>query len=138
VASDGHIDTDVIIRFLTGDDPVKQAAAARLFARVEAREISLTVIDTVIADAVFVLTSPRIYGLSREDTSAALSTLVAAPGLVMRNKTAMLGALHLFASTRLDFGDCLIVANMQGVDQSILYSYDRDFDRFDDIERVEP
>lgn len=138
MASDGFIDTDLIIRYLTGDDPGKQRAAADLFERLEAREIALDVVDTVIADAVFVLTSSRHYGLSREETGNALSTLVAAPGLVMRNKRAVLEALSLFSSTRLDFGECMIVASMRASDSSTLYSYDRDFDRFNDIERVEP
>jgi hypothetical protein len=29
--SDPHIDTDVIVRLITGDDPARQAAAAQLF-----------------------------------------------------------------------------------------------------------
>ncbi len=138
MASDGYIDTDVIIRYLTGDDPEKQAAAAELLARVQTGEVSLNLIDRVIADALFVLTSPRQYALPRHETSAALSTLVALPGLVMRNKRTVLNALHLFSSTRLDFRDCMIVAAMRSSDTSTLYSYDRDFDQFDDIERVEP
>ncbi|CAN5824242.1 hypothetical protein BH23CHL2_BH23CHL2_08730 [soil metagenome] len=138
MASDGYINTDVIIRFLTGDDPHKQAAAAELFAQVEAREVSLDIVDTVIADAVFVLTSRRHYGMSRQETGMSLSTLVAAPGLVMRNKRAVLDALNLFSSSNLDFGDCMIVASMRSSDEARLYSYDREFDQFDDIERLEP
>lgn len=55
------VDTDVIIRLLTGDDPVKQAQAASLFEQVEQGKLSLAAPDTVIADAVFVLASPRLY-----------------------------------------------------------------------------
>lgn len=138
MANDGYIDTDVIIRYLTGDDPDKQASAAGLFARVRAREITLYVVDTVIADAVFVLTSRRHYGLSRQDTGAALRSWVATPGIVMRNKHAVLEALSLFSSTRLDFGDCMIVASMRNSNATSLYSFDHDFDRFSDIDRIEP
>ena len=53
------IDTDVIIRFLTGDDPEKQAAATRLFEQIEQGFLTVQAPDTVIADAVYVLASPR-------------------------------------------------------------------------------
>ncbi len=46
------IDTDVIIRFLTGDDPEKQAAASSLFEQVEQGLLTIAAPDTVIADAV--------------------------------------------------------------------------------------
>ena len=138
MASTGYLDTDVIIRYLTGDDSDKQLAASDLFTRVDAREISLTVIDTVVADAVCVRTSPRQYGLSREDAGAMLAALLASPGFVLRNKRAVLDALRLFSSSLLDFGDCMIAATMRASSERMLYSYDRHFDRFDDIERVEP
>ncbi|MBM4418991.1 MAG: type II toxin-antitoxin system VapC family toxin [Chloroflexi bacterium] len=32
--TDPYVDTDVLIRLITGDDPTKQMAAARLFHRV--------------------------------------------------------------------------------------------------------
>jgi predicted nucleic acid-binding protein len=51
------IDTDVIIRLLTGDDPVKQDRAKALFRGVEDGSLTLQAPLTVIADAVHVLSS---------------------------------------------------------------------------------
>lgn len=62
-----YVDTDVIIRLLTGDDPLKQQAARQLFERVEQGTLTLAAPDTVIADAVFVLSSKRWYNKSRRD-----------------------------------------------------------------------
>ena len=59
-AADAYIDTDVIIRLLTGDDPKKQARAAALFDQVEKGAIRLAVPVLVIAEVVFVLSSPRL------------------------------------------------------------------------------
>jgi len=59
------IDTDVIIRFLTGDDQDKQAEAAVLFDAVKAGELAVTAPVTVIAGAVYILSSPRLYGVPR-------------------------------------------------------------------------
>ncbi len=58
-----YVDTDVIIRLGTGDDPAKQAAARALFRAVEEGRLTVAAPYTVIADAVFVLSSPRTYGL---------------------------------------------------------------------------
>ena len=59
------VDTDIIIRLLTGDAPVKQTKAAGLFEQVEQGHLLLAAPDTVIADAVFVLASPRLYHMAR-------------------------------------------------------------------------
>ena len=132
------IDTDVIIRFLTGDDPQKQAAAITLFEQVEQGVLAITAPDTVIADAVYVLSSPRLYHLARIAVHELLSGLVHLAHFQVENKPAVLRALELYGSTRLDFGDTLIIASMEQQHSQILYSYDADFDRFDGITRQEP
>ncbi len=71
-----YLDTDVIIRLLTGDDPAKQAAASALFEHVEKGSLTIAAPDTVIADAVYVLTSPRLYNLSRAHVAALLTALI--------------------------------------------------------------
>ena len=132
------IDTDVIIRFLTGDDSEKQAAATALFEQVEQGLLTVQAPDTVIADAVYVLSSPRLYHLSRSDVQQMLAALVRLPQFHVQNRLSVLQALDLYASTRLDFGDALIIASMQQQGSQVLYSYDTDFDRVEGITRREP
>ncbi|HEU5317540.1 MAG TPA: PIN domain-containing protein [Chloroflexota bacterium] len=132
------VDTDVLIRFLTGDDPQKQAAAASLLERVEKGEIVLRTTDTVIADAVFVLASPRLYRVPRDDVRDMLAVLVRLPGLEVDNRSVVLRALDLFAEHSVDFGDAMIVASMRESGSATLYSYDADFDRMEGIRRLEP
>ncbi len=130
------VDTDIIIRLLTGDDPVKQAKAAALFEQVEQGQLLLAAPDTVIADAVFVLASPRLYHVARADVAALLTPLVQLTGFHVQNRRAVLAALSLYATTsKLDFGDALIIATMQEAGAQILYSYDTHFDRIKGIIR---
>lgn len=133
-----YVDTDVIIRLLTGDDPGKQAAAKTLFEEVEQGHVSLAAPDTVIADAVYVLTSARLYALSRAQVTALLTPLVRLSHFEVQNKPTVLQALALFETTNLDFGDLLIVASMSHARSDILYSYDRGFDRIPGVTRREP
>ena len=132
------IDTDVIIRFLTGDDPEKLAAATALFEQVEQGLLTIQAPDTVIADAVYVLSSPRLYHIVRSDIQEMLAALVRLPQFHIQNRLSVLQALDLYASTKLDFGGALIIASMQQQSSQVLYSYDTDFDRIKGITRREP
>ena len=136
--SDPFLDTDVLIRFLTGDDLQKQAEAAALLQQVEAGALKVAAPETVIADAVYVLASPRLYNVPRTRVRDLLTPLVRLPGFRVRNRRAVLAALDLFASQNLDFGDAMIVASMRQAGSRILYSYDTDFDRVPDITRRTP
>lgn len=132
------IDTDVIIRFLTGDDPEKQVAAAALFERIEKGDLAVGAPDTVIADAVYVLSSRRLYNLARGEVRELLTPLVHLPNFRVQNRLSVLRALDLYGSHKLDFGDTLIIASMEQQNSHILYSYDADFDRMQGITRQEP
>ena len=132
------IDTDVIIRFLTGDDPKKQVAATALFEQVEQGTLTVATPDTVIADAVYVLSSPRLYHLARSEVRELLTALIQLPHFQVQNRLAVLRALELYGSSKLDFGDVLIIACMEQQHSQILYSYDADFDRLDSINMQEP
>src|SRR5947209_3899137 len=95
------LDTDVIIRLVTGDDSLKQAAAVSLFEQVQAGQLTVAAPVTVIADAVYVLSSPRLYHLPRPIISAALSRLARLPHFRVRNRRTVLRALDLYASANL-------------------------------------
>ncbi len=136
--SDPFIDTDVIIRLLTGDDPQKQDEAAALFEQVESGTLTVAAPDTVIADAVYVLSSPRLYNLPRAEVQELLRPLVTLPNFRVRNKRVLLMALVHYATVNIDFGDAMIVASMQQADSQVLYSYDTDFDRFPALARLTP
>jgi predicted nucleic acid-binding protein len=136
--SEPYVDTDVIVRLLTGDDLVKQAQAAQLFQDVENGKLTVRAPVTVIADAVFVLCSRRLYSLPRPQAAAALARLVRIPGFRVDRRRTVLAALNLFGSTRVDFGDCMLIASMRQAHSTVLYSYDTDFDRFAPIARIVP
>jgi predicted nucleic acid-binding protein len=63
--AEAFVDVNILIRLLTGDDPQKQHDCLRLFKEVENGGLTLYTPVTTIADAVYVLTSSRHYGLPR-------------------------------------------------------------------------
>ena len=135
---DPYVDTDIVIRLITHDDPKKQEAAAKLFEKVENGHLILTAPDTVIADAVFVLSSPRLYNLPRAEIRDVLISLLRYTNFKVGNKQAVTTALDLYASTNLDFGDCILIALTAQTEAKEIYSYDHDFDKIEGIIRKEP
>jgi predicted nucleic acid-binding protein len=137
--SDSFVDTDVIVRFVTGDDSAKQAAAYDLFRRVREGAVTLQAPVTVIADAVHVLASPRLYNLPRAQIAGLLTLLARLPGFHVEMRRTVIRALEIYsARTSFDFGDAMLVASMEMADSRIIYSYDRHFDRVEGITRREP
>jgi predicted nucleic acid-binding protein len=124
-----YIDTNIIIRFLTGDDPKKQEASASLFARVEKGELHIVVPELIIAEAVHVLSSPKLYNLNRQDVAALLTPLLQIPNLAVQNRQTLIRSLHVYADTKaLDFPDEYIIAAMEQTKATTLFSFDTDFD----------
>lgn len=120
------VDTDVIIRLVTGDDPAKQPAARALLRAVEDGQLTVAAPYTVIADAVFVLASPRTWHRSCSCRTSWWRTSGSA------------SRVEPDGSVTLDFGDALLVAAMEREGATDLYSFDRDFDRFPWLNRREP
>jgi len=135
--TDPWVDTDVIIRLLTSDDLKKQKASSSLFEKVEKGKLILSAPATVIADCVYILSSPRLYNLPRSKIRDLLTTLIHIPNFKVENKQSVLNGLDLYASTNLDFGDVYLIATALQSKDKIICSYDHDFDRAD-IKRVEP
>lgn len=132
------IDTDVIIRLLTGDDVEKQQRARALFKRIEAGEVTVVAPVTVIADCFYVLTSPSLYHLPKTEAVGLLRPILRLPHFRVVNRKLVLRAFDLCITANLSFGDAYIVATMEQMGSDILYSFDRGFDRLRVITRLEP
>jgi predicted nucleic acid-binding protein len=133
------VDTNIFIRYLTGDDAVKSQAAYDLFQRVKSRRESVTSADVIIAEVIYVLSSPVLCNLSRAVISARLAPILSLRGFKLEHKRAVLRALELYAAHRfLDFEDALAVAHMERRGITEIVSYDTDFDRIAGITRIEP
>ncbi len=133
-----YIDANVLIRYVTGDDPIKQEASARLVEQISDGTLIVNTPVTMIADLIFVLSSRRLYNMPREDVARVMLAIVQMPGLRVPSSRTVIRAIHIYGETSVDFGDALIVASMEATESTSIYSYDRDFDKFAEILRIEP
>lgn len=137
------VDTNIFLAYLvqpiSEEDEGKSDACRALFDRVIAGEEEITTSETVIAEIAYILGSPRQFRLPPQDIVSRLKPIVALPGLKITNKRTYLRALDIFAAhPRLGFEDAVSAAIVERMNPSELYSYDRDFDRVEEVTRIEP
>jgi predicted nucleic acid-binding protein len=132
------VDSNVFLRFLTRDDPLKAERVKALLERAARGEVELFTSEAVIAELVFVLSSPVIYKLSRDAVRTVLLPIVSLRGLRLPNRSVFVRALDLYVSTRMDFVDALAVVQMERRKVTEIFSYDEHFDRVPGIKRLQP
>jgi predicted nucleic acid-binding protein len=130
------IDANVILRFVTADHPEMSPRCRDLFARIQQGEEAVFLPEAALSDVVWTLRS--FYSWPVERIAQFVGNLLALDGVQMSRKTLVWEALSFFAEGGLDFSDALIVAEMHSAALSKIYSYDHDFDRLEDITRLEP
>ncbi len=115
------LDTNVVMRFLTQDDPTQSAAATRVFARLT-REQPGFVSAVVLAEISWVLA--RAYKVSREDIAKAIDGLLRSAELIIENVAAAHRALAAYrAAPGGEFSDALIAetAALAGVREVVTF-----------------
>lgn len=126
------VDTNVLIRHLTGDPPA-MAARATAYLR-EERELLLT--DLVAAETVYVLES--FYEAPRADVAEALRSLISFDSIVCVDPALLLRAIEVYETERVDIAEAYLVACAESTGVGAIASFDRSIDRVDTIERIEP
>lgn len=130
------LDTNILIHYLAGTDEDKAERCLGLLRRAEQREIEIVTSEFVIAEVVWVLQTRT--NLQREDIRDMLAPIINLPGLKVPNKQLWPRIFELYCEQRVDFVDAYNAAWMErrGVHQ--IYTYDKDFDRVEGIERIAP
>lgn len=97
------VDTNVLVRFLTGDEPRQAARARALF-----RDQQVWVAKTVLLETEWVLRS--LYGFGGHRTTAALQQLLGLDSVLVEDPRAVRQALS-WSAAGLDFADALHLAS---------------------------
>ena len=130
-----HVDSNILLRFLTGEPPGMFAAAAGLMESAERGEVVLELSPLVLAETAFTLES--FYRRPRKEVAATLAQLVTRLGVRLAEKARMLDALGRVEATGVHLVDAYLVATAVETKLPVA-SFDRDFDKFPDVARFEP
>ena len=117
------LDTNVLARFLLGDD-VKQSAAARREI-VQARQDgqALMICAPAFLELEWVLRSR--LGSDKALVIAALRLLLEASGLVIDDEASVEEAVYIYETANVDFAECLFYATYQRRGCSTMMTFDK-------------
>jgi predicted nucleic-acid-binding protein len=101
------IDTNVLVRHLTGDPPA-MAARATAYLRSESE---LFLADLIVAETVYVLES--FYEVPRAQVAEVIRSLLAFGSIVVLDRDVLLRAVEVYEVDRLDFAEAC-VTNIEG------------------------
>ena len=100
------LDTNVLVRYFTQDEPKSAAKSRQLVQTRLTRESPGHVNVVTLAETAWVL--KRLYSAGREDVVHVIESLLVAPNIVVERKALVRKALQVYATTICGFSDCLI------------------------------
>ena len=131
------VDTNLFIRYLTNDDPIKADRVEKLLTEARAGKVQLVTAEMVLAETVWVLESG--YGLPRARIAHLVRAILATPGIDVVNGALVFRALELYETAKIDFVDGYIAAVMERRGISEIFSFDKKhLSRLSNLERREP
>ncbi len=123
------VDTNVLIRLITGDDE-KRAMAAEAFV-----EKGVWISHLVLAETAWVLRDA--YDLGHAEVAAAIDMLVNNGNVALQDLDVVVNALeHYRRKPKIGFSDCLILEIAKKAGHLPLGTFDRDLSKFDGTERL--
>lgn len=106
-------DTNTIVRYLVADDPTLHAKAREFFDKVKNGGARAVILESVIAECIYVLT--KIYKVPRDRAAKSLIDLLHYKGIVNDDRPELISALTLFSEQRLDIVDCILCAKAAAI-----------------------
>jgi predicted nucleic acid-binding protein len=126
------VDTNVLVRHLTGDPPSEARRATRYLERAD----ELLLADLILAEVTYVLES--FYEVARSQVAATLRAILAFPAIRVLDAELLHRAIEVYEVDRLDFADAYLVASAERTGIGIIASFDRSIDRIGTVRREEP
>ncbi|MCC6236365.1 MAG: type II toxin-antitoxin system VapC family toxin [Dehalococcoidia bacterium] len=126
------LDTNVLVRHLTGDPP----ALARRATRYLAGATDLLLPDLIMAEVAYVLES--YYETPRPQVVEALRAILAFPAIRVADELLLSRTIEIYEVHRLDFADAYIVACAERSGVRVVASFDRGIERVGTVRREVP
>lgn len=126
------VDTNVLVRHLTGDPPAQAVRATRYLELAD----ELLLPDLILAEVAYVLES--FYETPRAQVAETLRAVLAFSAIRVVDDELLHRAVEVYDVHRLDFADAYVVASAERSGIGVVASFDRAIDRVGTVRRVEP
>jgi predicted nucleic acid-binding protein len=129
------VDANVILRYFTKDPPDMAEAALKTFSAAQEGDVRLVVAPVTVAEVVWVLES--FYGYPKLQIAETMTEFLSADGLEVIDLELLVQALSLYHEKNIDFADAMLTSFALSRGLSMVYSFDRHFDRIPGVTRIE-
>jgi predicted nucleic acid-binding protein len=126
------VDTNILIRHLTGDPPNLAARATAFLADID----ELLLEDVIVAEIVYVLES--FYEVPTDEVARLVRAVIAYNPIRVMNPALLLRSLGVYETHRLDYAEAYLVASAEASGVDRIVSFDRSIDRVPTVSRIEP
>ncbi len=126
------VDTNVLIRHLTGEPPAQARRATRYLEQAD----ELLLPDLILAEVAYVLES--FYEVARAEVATTMRAILAFPAIAVLDVELLQRAVEIYEVHRLDFADAYLVASAERTGIGVIASFDRSIDRVGTVRREEP
>lgn len=117
------IDTNLLVRYLTEDDPEKAKSVERLLKRAGKGEIRILLPSVVIAELVWVLES--YYEMEAGEIAELVGAILNTPGVEVQDKHILREALKTYDKKGIDFVDAWILEFARERKIKTVYTFDK-------------
>ena len=124
------LDTNVLIRHLTGDPPDMAARATAFLAAAD----ELLLPDLIVAEVVYVLES--FYEVPPGEVARLVRSVITFPRIRCVDEVLLLRAAEIYETDRVDFAEAYLVASAEAAGVTSIASFDRDM--VTTVTRIEP
>lgn len=126
------VDTNILVRHLTGDPPDLAERATAFLARAD----ELLLPDLIVAEMVYVLES--FYEVPADEVGRLVRSVIAFDSIRTLDPALLLRSLEIHVAHRIDFAEAYLVASAESAGVGDIASFDRSIDRVPTVTRIEP
>ena len=128
----GFVDTNVLIRHLTGDPPLQARRATEFLAAAH----DLWLADLIVAEVVYVLES--VYRVDRDGIAGLARSIVSSDRIQVSDLPLLLRTIEVYQHHHLAFADAYLVASAERSGIGVVVSFDEGISKVGTVRRVEP
>jgi predicted nucleic-acid-binding protein len=126
------VDTNILIRHLTGDPPNQAARATTFLSDVD----ELLLPDVIVAETVYVLES--FYEVAVEEVARLVRSMIAFDPIKVMSRPLLMRSLEVYETHGIDFAEAYLVASAELSGVGTIASFYRSIDRVSTVARIEP
>lgn len=129
------VDANILVRFFTGEPPEMAEKVYRLVEKADRGEVVLVVFPVILLETFSTLKS--YYEMPQKEIAEKLSTFIQSRGVEAVESARLVNALSMCAEKKVHLADAYLAAASVEL-KSPVSSFDADFKKFKDVERIEP